>query len=70
MIKALSRQEMLELVKKIRVGEGSDREVSHWIERISDSVPNREVVQTIMSGDDLSDEEIVNKLYVVNTIYP
>lgn len=65
----LNRQEVLELVKKIRVGEGGDREVSRWIDRISDSVPNREVVQTIMSGDELSDEEIVNKLYVANTIH-
>lgn len=65
----LSKDEVLELVKRIRIGDGDDKEVSRWIDRISDSVPNREVVETIMSGDDLSDEDIVAKLYTANVIY-
>ena len=65
----LSKEEVLELVKKIRLGQGDDNEVSCWIDKISYSVPNTAIVETIMSGDVLSDEEIVEKLYTSHIIY-
>lgn len=39
----LSREEVKELVEKISYGMGSDEEVSEWIQKIMDSVPNRNV---------------------------
>ncbi len=48
----LSREEVKELVEKISYGMGSDEEVSEWIQKIMDSVPNRNVVEAIMSGRD------------------
>ncbi len=36
----LSREEVKELVEKISYGMGSDEEVSEWIQKIMDSVPN------------------------------
>ena len=45
----LSREEVKELVEKISYGMGSDEEVSEWIQKIMDSVPNRNVVEAIMS---------------------
>ena len=42
---------------------GSDEEVSEWIQKIMDSVPNRNVVEAIMSGPNASIEEILDKLY-------
>ena len=59
----LSREEVKELVEKISYGMGSDEEVSEWIQKIMDSVPNRNVVEAIMSGPNASIEEILDKLY-------
>lgn len=59
----LSREEVKELVEKISYGMGSDKEVSEWIQKIMDSVPNRNVVEAIMSGPNASIEEILDKLY-------
>lgn len=64
----LSREEVKELVKKISYGMGSDEEVSEWIQKIMDSVPNRNVVEAIMSGSNASIEEILDKLYTGNVI--
>lgn len=64
----LSREEVKELVKKISYGIGSDEEVSEWIEKIMDSVPNRNVVEAIMSGPDADIEDILAKLYTSNVI--
>ena len=50
----LSREEVKELVEKISYGMGSDEEVSEWIQKIMDSVPNRNVVEAIMSGPNAS----------------
>lgn len=55
----LSREEVKELVEKISYGMGSDEEVSEWIQKIMDSVPNRNVVEAIMSGPNASIEEIL-----------
>ncbi len=65
----LNKEEILELVVRIRNGEGTDEEVSRWIDEISDSVPNRNVVEAIMSGDDVTAEDVVEKLYEGNIIY-
>ena len=59
----LSREEVKELVEKISYGMGSDEEVSEWIQKIMDSVPNRNVVEAIMSGPNARIEEILDKLY-------
>ena len=64
----LSREEVKELVEKISYGMGSDEEVSEWIQKIMDSVPNRNVVEAIMSGPNASIEEILDKLYTCNVI--
>lgn len=64
----LSREEVKELVEKISYGMGSDEEVSEWIQKIMDSVPNRNVVEAIMSGPNVSIEEILDKLYTGNVI--
>ena len=64
----LSREEVKELVEKISYGMGSDEEVSEWIQKIMDSVPNRKVVEAISSCPNASIEEILNKLYTSNVI--
>lgn len=68
-MKKLNKKEILELVVRIRKGEGTDEEVSRWIDNIENSVPNRNIVETIMGvGDDATAEEIVEKLYEANVI--
>lgn len=68
-MKKLSRDEVKERVEKMRQGLGSDTEVGVWVEEILASVPNRQVIETIMAGDGVSVEEIVDRLYVANVIY-
>ena len=63
-----NKEEILELVVRIRNGEGADEEVSRWIDEISDSVPNRNVVEAIMSDEDATAEDVVEKLY--EGVYP
>ena len=67
-MKKLSREEVKDLVIKIRQGLGNDKERNEWIEQIRDSVPNREVIRAIMSGPNASIEEILDKLYTSNVI--
>ena len=64
----LSREEVKELVEKISYGMGSDEEVSEWIQKIMDSVPNRNGVESFMAGPNASIEEILDKLYTGNVI--
>ena len=66
-MKKLNRDEIFVYVEKIMMGLGSDEEVAKWIEEISNSVPNRNVIGAIMSGKTV--EESVNKLYEANIIY-
>lgn len=68
-MKKLSREEVLTYVEKIRKGLGSDDEVTRWVEEISNSVANRAVVRTLMSGNSVTNEEVVNKLFESNVIY-
>lgn len=42
-MKKLNREEVKDLVLKIRQGLGDNKEINEWIEQIRDSVPNREV---------------------------
>ena len=65
----LSREEIHDYVEKIRMGLGSDQEVGEWISQISASVPNRDIIGTIMSGNKVTTEEIVDKLYQADIIY-
>lgn len=67
-MKKLSREEVKDLVLKIRQGLGEDEEMNEWIDQISNSVPNREVIKAIMSGPNASIEEILDKLYTSNVI--
>ena len=46
----LSREEVKELVEKISYGMGSDEEVSEWIQKIMDSVPNLTKRQLVCFG--------------------
>lgn len=64
----LNNEEVKELVTKISLGLGDDEDVSLWIQSIMDSVPNRNVIETIMSGEDETIEQIVDKLYTSNVI--
>ncbi len=64
----LSRDEMTERVEKISQGMGSDKEVNVWIEEIAESVPNRQVIETIMAGNGVSAAEIVDRLYKADVI--
>lgn len=64
----IGRNEVKERIEKIRQGLGSDEEVSIWIEEIMESVPNRQVMETIMAGNNVSVEEIVDRLYKADVI--
>ncbi|WP_145409960.1 hypothetical protein [Paenibacillus xylanexedens] len=59
----ISKEQVSELVSKIRKGEGDDGELSEWISQISRATSNPEVIKTIMSGNGITVEEIVEKLY-------
>lgn len=59
----LGREDMIELVGKISLGEGSDEEVTNWISKIKQSVPHAEVLKVIpRNKEGLSVEQIVDKL--------
>lgn len=59
----LTKHEVKELVQRIRNGEGDDKELAEWIEKISISTANPEVIKTIMAGKDANVDDIVEKLY-------
>lgn len=65
-MKKLTRQEVMELVIKIKSGEGNDKEVSEWIEKIHISTGNPEVIKAIMSSADT--ETIMENLYHFSVI--
>ena len=64
----LSREEVKDLVLKIRQGLGDDKERNEWIEQIRDSVPNRQVIGAIMVGPNATIDDIMKRLYTTNTI--
>ena len=64
----INRVGVTERVEKISQGLGSDEEVNVWIEEIAESVPNRQVVETIMAGNGVSAAEIVDRLYKADVI--
>ena len=68
-MKKISRNEVKERVEKMRQGLGTDEEVGMWVEEILESVPNRQVIEIIMAGKNVSIDEIVDRLYTTNTIY-
>lgn len=59
----LSKEEVRELVMRIRRGEGNDKEFTEWMENISYSTVNPEVRKCIMSGSNATIDEIMEKLY-------
>lgn len=59
----LCREELIDLVRRIKLGEGSDEEASEWIMQIRQSVPHPEVLNVITRNKEgLSVEQIVDKL--------
>lgn len=64
----IDRNGVKERVEKIRQGLGSDKEVAIWIEEIKKSVPNQQIIATIMAGNEVSNEEIVDRLYKADVI--
>lgn len=59
----LSREELIELISKIRLGLGEDEEVEGWIMSIKQSVPHPEILNVITRNKDgLSVEGIADKL--------
>lgn len=67
-MKRLSKDEVKTRVEKICQGLGSDSEVNIWMEEILASVPNRQVTEIIMAGDNVTVDEIVDRLYTANII--
>ncbi|CAH1225166.1 hypothetical protein [Paenibacillus sp. JJ-223] len=64
----LTEEQVTELVRKIRKGEGDDIELVQWISEISLATSNPEVIKTIMLGDGITVEEIVETLYIYKPI--
>lgn len=64
----LTEEQVTELVRKIRKGEGDDIELVQWISEISLATSNPEVIKTIMLGDGITVEEIVETLYIYKAI--
>ena len=64
----LSREEVKDLVIRIRQGLGEDEDRNKWVDQIRNSVPNREVIKAIMSGPNADIENILDKLYTSNVI--
>lgn len=64
----IDRNGVKERVEKKRQGLGSDKEVAIWIEEIKKSVPNQQIIATIMAGNEVSNEEIVDRLYKADVI--
>lgn len=59
----ITKEQVTELVYKIRMGEGDEDELSEWILKISMATSNPEVIKTIMAGNAVTVDEIVEKLY-------
>lgn len=58
----LSREELIKLVEKMCNGEGSDDEISEWIELVEKSVPDPNVSDLIFWNDEgLTPEQIVDR---------
>lgn len=62
-MKKLTKEQVKELVIRIRSGEGDDNESAEWIESIVLSTANPEALRCIMSGNNATIEEIMDKLY-------
>ncbi len=61
-MKKPNREQLVNLVKKIRQAEGSEEEISQWIDTLHACVPHPEVSDLIFySKDELTDEQIVDK---------
>lgn len=63
----LTQQEVRQLVVKIKSGEGNDKELAEWVEKIHISTGNPEVVKAIMSSGDI--EIVMKNLYNFPVIY-
>lgn len=62
----LTRNEVEELVRKIKAGEGKETEISGWIEKIRISTGNPSVITAIMSSNDI--RVVMKNLYQVSVI--
>ncbi|WP_010248496.1 hypothetical protein [Acetivibrio cellulolyticus] len=60
---SLDRDGLVDLVKRIRNGEGSDKEFHNWLQEIKHSVMHPEVFNVIIRNTEgLNAEEIVDEL--------
>lgn len=58
----LTREELIKLVKKMCNGEGSDDEISEWIELLEQNVPDPNVSDLIFwNNEGLTPEQIVDR---------
>ena len=63
----LTRQQVKQLVIKIKSGEGNDQEVSEWVEKIHISTGNPNVIGAIMSSADI--DTVMENLYIFSVIH-
>lgn len=62
MYKDLTRKELIDLVEKIKLGDGSEDEITEWLNILADNVPDPNVSDLIFFSDiELSSEEVVDK---------
>lgn len=65
----LTRVELSKIVGMIRAGEGSDEEVSVWVQKIRHNVPHPEVLNVIARNNKgKSSDQIIDQLMNYNPI--
>lgn len=65
----LNKEELVEIVKRIRNGEGSDDEFDNWLQEIKQSVSHPEVFNVIIRNTEgLNVEQIVDELINYRTV--
>ncbi|MBR2176231.1 MAG: hypothetical protein IJ861_04715 [Clostridia bacterium] len=62
----MTKEEVRQLVLRIKAGEGTDEEIGKWIEMIHLSTGNPDVLHAIMSSADI--EIVMRNLYHVSVI--
>lgn len=62
MYKHLDRQQLIELVEKIKLAEGSEDEIADWMNLLVGNVPDPNVAEIIFFNDvELTSEEAIDK---------
>lgn len=69
MYKDLDRQQLIDLVDKIKLAEGSEDEITDWINLLVENVPDPNVAELIFFSDvELTSEEVVDKALAYKSI--